>query len=330
MKAVVQTRFGAPEEALVLTEIGRPEPGPDEVLVRMRATSVNTPDWVAVTGVPYAIRPQARRELGKAVRGTDIAGVVEATGANVTHFKRGDEVFGARWTNVMPTRGTFAEYTVTPVELLAPMPKGVTFEEAAASVMSGVTALIALREVYPVREGARVLINGASGGVGTFAVQLAKAAGAEVTAVCGPTNVDLVRELGADHVIDYTVEDFTEIGAYDAILDNVMNHPPRRTIRALARGGVLMPNSIGNTGGVFAGLTRMGQAALLGLSRRADVRFVRGEHTSDRLIAMAELLESGKVKAVIDKVYSLEDTPKAVAHMAGHHAKGNVVITFDS
>ncbi|GAB3658559.1 NAD(P)-dependent alcohol dehydrogenase [Glycomyces tarimensis] len=328
MKAVIQERFGAPEHVLALADIDRPSPGPGQALIRMRATSVNTPDWIAVSGVPYLLRTRADLH-GGAVRGTDIAGVVEATGEGVTELRCGDEVFGTLWSSKMVTKGTFAEYTVAQADNLVPKPPGVSFEAAAAAVMSGLTALVAMRETAPARPGMRVLINGASGGVGTFAVQIAKHYGADVTAVCGPTNLELVRELGADRAIDYTTSDFTgRSERYDAILDNVMNHPPSRTIRALAPGGILMPNSVGNSGGMIGGLGRMGRAALLGRLGRADVRFVRGDFSRERLTALGELLDTGAIKAVIDHAYPLEATPKAVAHMLGHHARGNVVITM--
>lgn len=329
MKAVVQKRYGAPEQVLEIKEVDRPTPGSDEVLVRIRATSVNTPDWIGVTGVPYMIRLQEGLRPKAAVRGSDIAGVVEATGSDVDDLRPGDEVMGTLWTSRLVTKGTFAEYTVAPAAQLIKKPAAVAFEHAAAAGMSALTALIAIRDVARVQSGMHVLINGASGGVGTFAVQIAKHYGAEVTGVCGPTNVDLVRDLGADHVIDYTRSDFTA-GAerYDAILDNVVNHPPSHTARALAPGGMLMPNSVGNTGGMTAGLGRMARAALLGLFRRANVRFVRGEYNRERLGAIAGLLESGKLRAVIDHAYPFEETPEAVTHMLGHHARGNIVITM--
>ena len=331
MKAVVQHRYGAPEQVLAIADLPRPEPGPGQVLVRVKATSVNTPDWIAVTGVPYILRTRAGDLRGNgAVRGTDVAGVVEATGPDVTDLHPGDEVLGSVWDSGLTTGGTFAEYTLAPATQLIPKPAGLSFEDAAASVMSGMTAQHAWRHVTPVHEGMRVLINGASGGVGTFAVQIAAHLGAHVTAVCGPTNLDLVRSLGAETAIDYTRTDFTTgTDRYDAILDNVLSHPPRRTIRALADGGVLMPNSVGNTGGLLAGLGRMARAALIGRLRLADVRFVPTTYERQALTALARLLESGAIRPVIDHVYPLEETPKAIAHMAGHHARGNIVITVD-
>ena len=329
MKAIVQERYGAPERVLRLEERDRPPVGEHDVLVRVRATSVNTPDWITVTGIPYILRLRSGlRRPPTPVRGTDVAGVVEAVGKNVTDLRPGDEVFGSLWDHTLTTHppGTFAEFTVAPASRLIKKPAGLTFEEAAASVMSGLTALIALRDVGGVREGTRVLINGASGGVGTFALQIAKALGAEITGVSSTKNVAFVRSLGADHVIDYTEEDFTRgERRYDVILDNVMNHPPSATARLLTPTGTLIPNSIGNTGGLFAALPRMARAALMGRGS-TDVRFVTVVVNRENLDALAALLESGEVKVVIDKVYPLSQAAEAVAHMLGHHARGKVVI----
>ena len=192
--------------------------------------------------------------------------------------------------------------------------------------MSGLTAVIAIRDVGRVGAGTRVLINGASGGVGTFAVQIAKMLGAEVDGVSSTRNLDLVRSLGADQVIDYTEEDFTSgERRYDVILDNVLNHPPAATARVLKPGGILIPNSVGNTGGLFAGLPRMARAAAMGRGS-TTVRFVRCEMNRENLEALAALLESGDVKVVIDEVYPLDDAAAAVAHMLEHHARGKVAI----
>lgn len=330
MRAVVQHSYGSPEQVLGLEEIDRPPVGAEEVLVRMWATSVNTPDWITTTGIPYVIRLQSGlRRPRTPVRGTDVAGVVEAVGANVTDLAPGDEVFGSSWTGSLGTRGTFAEFTVAPASNLIEKPATLSFEEAGASGMSGITALAAMRDVGEVGPGTRVLVNGASGGVGTFAVQIAKALGATVAGVCSTRNVELVKSIGADEVIDYTKDDFTRGGRrFDVILDNVMNHPPSRAVRALDSNGIYMPNSVGNNGGLFAALPRMGRAALMRLGR-TDVRFVGDwEPSRDYLTALAELLESGQVRAVIDGVYPLEKTADAVAHMLGHHARGNIVITI--
>ena len=328
MKAIVQDGYGTPELVLKLDEVDRPAVGDDDVLIRVRATSVNTPDWVTVAGVPYVTRPKSGLwRPAILVRGTDVAGVVEAVGKHVTEFLPGDEVFGSSWDNTLTTHtGTFAEFTVAPVSQLTRKPVRLTFEEAAASVMSGLIALLAIRDVGRVGPGTRVLINGASGGVGTFAVQIAKALGAEVTGVCSTRNVELVRFLGAHHVIDYTKEDFTRGEQhYDVILDNVMNRWPSDTTKVLAPNGVLIPNSVGNTGGLFAGLLRVAQAALMGRGS-TDVRFVTFAVNRENLDALAELFGSGDVQVVIDKVYPLSEAANAVAHMLGHHARGKIAI----
>ena len=328
MKAIVQETYGAPDRVLTLEEVSRPMVGDDDLLIQMRATSVNTPDWITVTGVPYILRLQfGLRQPPTPMRGTDIAGVVEAVGKSVTDLCPGDEVFGSGWADTLATRaGTFAEYTVAPANQVIKKPPGITFEEAAASVMSGLTALIAIRDVGQVGPGTRVLINGASGGVGTFAVQIAKALGADVTGVCSTRNVALVQSLGADHVIDYTQEDFTRSERrYDVIFDNVMNRPPSATTRVLTRAGTFIPNSVGNTGGCFAGLPRMAKAVMFG-RRGIRVQTVSCVVNRENLGALATLLESGEVKAVIDTVYPLSEAGSAVAHMLGHHARGKVVI----
>jgi NADPH:quinone reductase-like Zn-dependent oxidoreductase len=330
MKAIVQRGYGPPEHVLETAQIDRPSPGDDDVLIRVRATSVNTPDWIAVAGVPYILRLQyGLRQPSTSVRGIDVAGIVAAVGKNVNDLEPGDEVFGSLWqgTPMIPA-GTFAQFTVAPASQLIKKPAGLTFEEAAASVVSGLTAMIAMRDKGKVGAGTRVLINGASGGVGTFAVQMAKMLGAHVTGVCSTKNVELVRSLGADDVIDYTREDFTRSDLrYDVILDNVLNHPPSATAKVLAPNGVLLPNSVGNTGGLFAGLLRMGRAFLMGRLRSTRVQSVRWEVNRENLDALATVLESGAVKVVIDKTYPLSDTPQAVARMLGHHARGNIVIT---
>ena len=327
MKAIVQEAYGTPEQVLKLKEVDRPSVGDDDVLIRVRATSVNTPDWVAVTGVPYILRLRfGLRKLSTPVRGTDVGGVVEAVGKNVTDLQPGDEVFGSSWADTLATPGTFAEFTVAQASQLIKKPARLTFEEAAASVMSGLTAMIAIRDVGRVGPGTRVMINGASGGVGTLAVQIAKALGAEVTGVCSTRNLELVRSLGADYVIDYTEEDFTRgEQRYDVILDNVMNHPSSATAGVLTATGMLIPNSVGNTGGLFAGLPRMARAAVMGLGS-TDVQFVTCLVNRQNLDALAALLESGDVKVVIDKVYPLSEAANAVANMLGHHARGKVVI----
>ena len=327
MKAIVQESYGPPERVLRLADVDRPTVGDDDVLIRLRATSVNTPDWITVTGVPYILRLRSGvRRPRTAVRGSDVAGVVDRVGTNVTDLRPGDGVFGSSWAGALAAPGTFAEFTAVPASQLVKKPAGLSFEEAAASVMSGLTALIAIRDAGKVESGTRVLINGASGGVGSFALQIAKALGAEVTGVASTRNLELLRSLGADHVIDYTKEDFTcDERRYDVILDNVMNHPPSQTARVLTPTGIFIPNSIGNTGGLFAGLPRTARAALMGLGS-TDVQLVTLVVNRENLEALAALLEPGDVRVVIDQVYPLSQAAAAVAHMLGHHARGKVAI----
>jgi NADPH:quinone reductase-like Zn-dependent oxidoreductase len=329
MKAVVQDGYGPPEQVLRIADVEPPPIGDDDVLVQMRASSVNTPDWITVTGVPYVLRvTSGLRGPKKPIRGIDVAGIVEQAGSNVTDLEPGDEVFGSVWSDSLATSGAFAEIAAVPAARAIKKPAGLTFEEAAASVMSGITALAAIRDVGQVQPGSRVLINGASGGVGIFAVQIARALGAEVTGVCSTRNVELVESIGAANVVDYTREDFADgEPRYDVILDNVLNRPPKATARVLAPGGILIPNSVGNTGGLLAGLPRMARAALMRFGS-TKVRFASCVVNRENLEALATLLESGEVKVVIDTVYPLDRAPEGVAHMLGHHARGKIVIAF--
>jgi NADPH:quinone reductase-like Zn-dependent oxidoreductase len=328
MKAIVQTGYGEPERVLRLDEVQRPAVGADGVLIRVKATSVNTPDWIVVAGVPYVLRLRSGlRRPSMRVRGTDVAGVVEEVGTAVTDLRPGDEVFGSLWDSarMLHPPGTFAELTVAPASQVLAKPAGLSFAEAGGAVMSGLTAMIAMRDVGRVAAGTRVLINGASGGVGTFAVQIAKALGAKVTGVCSASNAELVRSLGADHVVDYTTEDLVgREQRYDVILDNVLNHPPTTMARLLAPSGTFIPNSVGNTGGMFAGLPRMARAKLMG--RSTEVRFATCVVNRENLSALAAFLASGDVRVVIDQTYALDAAPAAVAHMLGHRASGKVVI----
>ena len=325
MRAIIQDGYGAPERVLRLEEIPVPPVGADDVLVRMRATSVNTPDWATVTGVPHIGRlASGLRRPKRAVRGSDVAGVVEAVGGRVTDLVPGDEVLGSTWF----LAGAFAQYVAAPAAQLVKKPAGLTFTDAAASVMTGLAALVAMRDVAQVGAGTRVLINGASGGVGTMAVQIAKVLGAEVTGVCGTARkIELVRSLGADHVIDYTKEDFTQSRQrFDVILDNVLNHPPKASARVLAPNGMLIPNSIGYTGGLLAGLPRIARAVLMGLGS-TTVKLVSPAVNRENLDALLTLLESGEVRVVIDKTYPLDQAAGAVTHMLEHHASGKIAIT---
>ncbi len=321
MKAIVQDRYGDPD-VLEFREVDRPEPGERQVLVRVRAAGVNIADWFIMTGTPYVVRLAGFGVCRpkRTTPGTDVAGVVEAVGPGVTRFQPGDEVFGEG-------RATFAEHACADEDRLAAKPAGVTFEEAAGLPLAGTTALQMLRDAARLTAGQHLLVNGSSGGIGTYAVQIAKATGAEVTAVCGPSNVDLVRDLGADHVVDYSREDFTRTAVrYDAILDHVMNHPFSALLRLLTPRGVLMPNS-GNGGKWLGGgrhrlkaeairpFTRRRMAPLLARTTRADLE------------ELARLAESGRLRTVVGHAYPLSDTARAVRHVADGHARGKVVVT---
>ena len=324
MKAVVQDTYGGPE-VFRLADVERPAIGDGDVLVHVRAAAVNPPDIVGMTGAPYVVRPAfgIRRPRSR-VRGADLAGVVEAVGKDVTDFRVGDEVFG----DVGTRHGAFAEYAVARPEQLAPKPCSLSFEEAAAVPMSGLTALRALRDVAGVRPGQRVLITGAGGGIGTFAVQIAKAMGAEVTAVCSGEKLDLVRALGADHVVDYTREDFTELPErYDVVLDNVLRHSLTQLVRVVERDGVLIPN-----GGQFwkrwfgaAGVILV-KGPLLSLVVPQRIGSVTLKEKREGLLALTELIESGRVKPVIGRTYGLSGVPAALAEFAAGHARGKLVI----
>lgn len=328
-RAIIQDGYGPPERVLRIDDrVTRPPTGADDVLVRVRATSVNTPDWATVVGEPriFRLRSGLRRPK-QPVRGSDVAGIVEAVGSRVTDFQPGEAVFGSLWGSDGSQAGTFAHHAVVPATQLVRKPDGLGFDEAAASVMVGLTALIAMRDVGKVRPGTRVLINGASGGVGTMAVQIARSLGAEVTGVCGPRNVDLVRSLGAHHVIDYTAHEFTDGSErYDVILDNVLNHPPKAVARLLAPGGVFIPNSLGNTGGLLAGLPRVARAMVMGKGRRTKVGFVSVTVRRDDLNALVRLLESGEIRVVLDRTYPFEEAASAIGHVLAHHASGKVAI----
>jgi NADPH:quinone reductase-like Zn-dependent oxidoreductase len=324
MQAIVQDHYGS-GAALELREIQRPEIGDHEVLVRVRAAGVNPADWAVMRGLPYIARPVygfLRPKVG--TRGTDVAGVVEAVGAAVTRFKPGDEVFGA-------SSGSYAEYAAASDDQLANKPANLSFEQAATVPMAGLVALQAMRDRGRVAAGQKVLVNGASGGIGTFAVQIAKALGADVTAVASTRNLDLVRSIGADHVIDYTKEDFTRGGIrYDVILDNVSNHSLSQLRRAMTPGGVLIPNA-GNFGNRwFASAGRLLRAAILFRfgGRRLANFLVSTNH--DDLVALKELIEAGKVHPVLDRTYPLSDAPAAIDRVGAGHAQGKVAITVEN
>ena len=324
MKAIVQDTYGS-AAVLETRDIGKPEIGDDEVLVRVRAAGVNPGDWAIMSGLPYIARPvYGLRKPKNAVRGTDVAGTVEAVGAGATRLQPGDEVFG--WCSGLG--GAFAEYASVSEDALAPKPANLSFEEAAAVPMAGFVALQALRDHGNVRAGQKVLINGASGGIGTFAVQIAKALGAEVTGVCSTRNVDMVRSIGADHVIDYTREDFTRKDQrYDFILDNVANHSLSDLRRALTSTGTLVPNGGGFDNHWFANGDRVIGAHVLSRFVSHRLRPFLVSPKFEDLVILKELIEAGKVTPVMDRTYPLSEAPEAIGHVGGGHARGKIAIT---
>ncbi len=321
MKAIVQDKFGSPDDVLELKEIDKPVVMEDEVLVRVHAASVHIGDSHGMRGVPYILRPMFSLSRAKnRVPGTDVAGTVEAVGKSVTRLRPGDEVFG--W-----CKGAFAEHVSVSEDALALKPANLTFEQAAAVGVSAFTALQALRDQGNVQPGQKVLITGASGGVGTFAVQIAKSFGAEVTGVCSTRNVDMVRSIGADQVIDYTQEDFTQNGQrYDLILDNVGNRSLADTRRALTPNGTLLANGAPVSGWV-GGLGRPVTAFVLSLFVSQQGRPFVSMPNKEDLTTLKELAEAGKVTPVIDRTYPLSETPEAMAHVGEGHAQGTTIIT---
>ena len=315
MKAIVQDRYGGPE-ALELAEIDRPPLGDRDALVRMHAASIHFGDQMIMRGKPKLFRPiYGFGKPRSRVPGLDIAGTVEAVGTGVTRFGPGEEVFGT-------CTGALAEYVGTPEDKLDRKPSNLTFEQAAAVPTSGLAALHGIRDAGKVQPGRKVLINGASGGVGTFAVQIAKALGAEVTGVCSTGNVELVRALGADQVIDYTQEDFTQGGPrYDLILDNAGNHSLSALRRALAPTGRLIPNS--GSAGLGTFITAFVSSPFL---RQQGRPYLSVPKLKD-LTFLKELIEAGKVTPAIDRTYPLSDAADAFRYLENGHARGKVVIT---
>jgi NADPH:quinone reductase-like Zn-dependent oxidoreductase len=323
MKAVAYDRYGSPD-VLEVREIARPVVTDDGVLVRIHAASVNPVDWHAMTGTPYLVRLSAGLRRPKSeVLGVDFAGTVEEVGSNVAQFQPGDEVFGAR-------NGSFAEYVCVREErAVVHKPAGVTFEQAAAVPVAAISALQGLRDKGQIQPGQRVLINGASGGVGTFAVQLAKWFGAEVTGVCSTRNVDTVRSIGADHVIDYTEEDFTRSGhRYDLMLDIAGSRSWSDCKRVLAEKANLVVVG-GPKGNRWIGPLSQALKLRLGAvgnSRRVVAPFLAKINKAD-LLVLQELLENGTVTPVIDRQYKLSEAPEALGYLGEGHARGKVVVT---
>ncbi len=321
MKAIVQDRYGS-ADALELREINRPEIGDDDVLVRVHAAGMDRGVWHLMTGLPYLVRLGFGLRAPKhPVCGMDVAGTVAAMGRNVTGFEIGDEVFGI-------CSGSYAEYACVSQKKLAPKPPSLSLEQAAAVPISAGTALQALRDKGEVRAGQRVLITGASGGVGTFAVQIAKALGAEVTGVCSEAKIDLVRSLGADHVIDYRSEDCLRMGQrYDVILDIAGNRSLSDLRRALSPKGILVITG-GEEGGRWAGgVDRQLRALMLSPFVQQSLRCIIAQESNDHLYAMTELIESGKITPAIDKTFPLSEVPDAMRYLTGGHARGKIVIT---
>lgn len=318
MKAIVYTTYGSPD-VLQLKDVEKPTPKDDQVLVKVHAASANPADWHLMRAEPFLARFANGLLKPKNTRlGADVAGRVEAVGRNVTRFQVGDDVFGELPLNAM---GSFAEYVCAPEELLALKPAKLTFEQAAAVPLAAFTALQGLRNKGQIQPGQTVLINGASGGVGTFAVQIAKSFGTDVTGVCSTRNLDMVRSIGADHVIDYTQADFTKSGQrYDLIFDAVGN----RSVSDLKR--ALKPNGICAVAG-FTSLSRLFQIMVLGGKRVGMME--TAEANQKDLSFLKELLEAGKVIPVIDRRYSLGETAEAIRYLEAGHAKGKVIITVE-
>lgn len=323
MKAIRYSAYGSPD-VLQLREVEIPVVGDDDVLVRVMAASVNPLDWHFMRGLPYLVRLQGGMSRPKVDGlGTDLAGRVEAVGRNVTEFKPGDEVFGG-------ASRTFAEYAVVRKDgALSRKPVNVTFEQAGTVAVAGITALQALRDIAKVKPGQKVLVNGAAGGVGSFAVQIAKAYGTEVTGVCSSGNVEMVRSIGADKVVDYTREDFVRGGVrYDAVIDVVGNRSLADCRRVLAPGAVMVGIGSPSTGKWLGPMNRPVRMLAVSPFARAKLRPFLSSLRKDDIGALAELLEVGKVTPVIDRTYSLTEVPAAVGYVEEGHAKGKVVIAI--
>src|SRR5213596_2183806 len=325
IKAIVSCEYGVGN--LQLRELEKPSPNDNEVLVRVRAASINPVDGHLIRGA-WMMRPMTGLRKPRNTRfGTDFAGIIEAIGKDVTNFKSGDEVFGAK-------NGAVADYICVKANRAIVMkPSNITFEQAGSVGVAGVTALQGLRDKGHIQAGQKVLINGASGGVGTFAVQLAKNFGAEVTGVCSTRNVDLVRSLGADHVIDYTKEDFTKGDQkYDVILDNVANHSLSECRRVLTPNGiyVMIGGGGANEQGLVGPLGKALNAALYSRFVNQKMGMMMAQPSTQDLTLLAEMVQSGKLKTVIDRTYkSLSEIPDAIRYLEEGHARGKVIITVE-
>ena len=323
MKAAVYRRYGPPN-VIQINEVEKPVPNDNQVLIEVRAASVNPYDWHFMRGTPYLVRIIAGLRKPKDTRlGVDVAGQVEAVGMNVTQFKPGDKVFGS-------CRGAFAEYACASESAVVLKPDNVTFEQAASVPIAGFTALQGLRDKGQVQPGQKVLVNGAGGGVGTFAVQIARSYGADVTGVCSTGKADMVRSIGANRVIDYTQEDFTKSGQrYDVFFDAVGNHSLSACRRVLNLKGIYVGAGGTSDPWMIGPLTHM--IAAFGLSRFGSQKFVGllARNRQDDLKTMRELMESGKVTPVIDRRYRLSEVPEAIGYLEEGHARGKVVISLE-
>ena len=323
MKAIVRERYGPPD-VLELRNVEIPAIDDDSILVRVRAAAINAYDWHMMRGRPSLVRIVAGlRKPKSSAMGVDVAGQVEAVGKNVTQFRPGDEVFGSR-------SGSLAEYVRgTSQSFLVPKPARLTFEQAAAVPMAGTTALQGLRDKGQIRPGQKVLINGASGGVGTFAVQIAKAFGAHVTAVCSTGNLEQARSLGADEVIDYTKEDFTRSGKrYDVILDVAASGPLSSRRRVLEPSGILVGvGSADSRYGMTSLLAGLVETAVLSRFGKQKMPFFLAKNSKEDLMVLTALIETGKIRPVIDRTYPLRETAEAIRYLEAGHARAKVVIT---
>jgi len=322
VKAIVQDRFGPPE-VLRLADADLPEAGADDVLVRVHAAALNPADWHVLRGDPLVARLMGvgLTKPKAPVAGIDAAGVVEAAGANVRGLRTGDEVLGF-W------RGAFAEYACAAADLVVPKPAGLSFEQAAAVPIAATTALRGIRDVGEVRAGQRVLVNGAGGGVGTYAVQIAAALGAEVTGVCSARNVELVRSIGAAHVVDYARQDFTGGRTrYDVILDNVSGLPLSRLRGALTPKGTLVLNGGGSPGHVLGPVAGILRAVVANAFTSQRLRPLPARQNRAELLAVTGLIEDGKLMPVIDRTYPLAETAEGLRIVEQGHARGKIVVT---
>lgn len=337
MKAVVYSRHGSPD-VLEIKDVEKPVPKDNEVLIKVRAASVNPLDAGVIKGMPYIVRVLFGLPTPKDTRlGVDVAGQVEAVGRNVTQLKPRDEVFGvcisdpqASAVKVWIPQGSFAEYVCATESTLVVKPENVTFVQAASVPVASFTALQGLRDQGHIRTGQKVLINGAAGGVGTFAVQIASSFGAEVTGVCSTRNVDMVRSIGADHVVDYTQKDFTKRGwRYDLIFDCVGNHPLSACRRVLNPKGIVVMVGERTGRGAIGILARLITALVVSRFTSQKVRTFLARPTPEDLVILRDLMKMGKIRPVIDRCYSLSEVSAAILYMEHRHARGKVVISLE-